>query len=151
MTPAAPPAARTLSAAFGVLMVAATEVQTQGPALVAAALAAIAVLVGIRFRPAATLAVMITVSAIVLTDPSPLLGALAGFSATAYLVLRYPAGSAAVAVTQPTIVGAVGLTAAGVAAAALPAQQPWLPLLAPCLVFATYVVATHIFTTDRTP
>lgn len=137
------PAPRTISTAFGLLMVAATEIQTHGIALVAATLAVIAVLAGIAVRPAATLAVMITVSAIVLTDPSPMLAALSGLSAAAYLILRHAACSVAVTATPPTVIGALGLTSAGLVATSIPLQLPWLPLLAPLAALATYVVATQ--------
>ena len=149
MTPAALPAPRALSTTFGLLMVAATEIQTHGLALVAAALAVTAVVAGLQFRPAATLAVMITVSAIVLSDPSPMLAALSGLSAAAYLVLRHAADSVAINATQPTVIGAVGLTSAGLVATSIPLQLPWLPLLAPVAVLAIYVIVTQMFLADR--
>jgi hypothetical protein len=43
------------------------------------------------------------------------------------------------------VVGAVGFTAAGLAAASLPIQLPWVPLLAPLAVLVLYVVVTRPF------
>ncbi|MBV8861277.1 MAG: hypothetical protein JO259_05375, partial [Mycobacterium sp.] len=57
------------SSALGLLMVAAVGVGSHGPTLVAAASAVVAVLAGTVFRPVATLAVLLTVVAIVLSDP----------------------------------------------------------------------------------
>lgn len=149
MPTAALPATRTLSIMFGLLMVAATEIQTHGLALVAAALAVMAVLAGIAFRPVATLAVLFTVSAIVLAAPQPVFAALSGLSATAYLVLRHAASSAVVTISQPTIVAALGLTFAGLVATLIPLQLPWLPLLAPVTVLVMYVIVTQPFLGDR--
>jgi hypothetical protein len=138
-------APRLLSLPLGLLMVAATQVQTSGSALIAAALAAAAVIAGIVFRPAATLAVLITVVAIVLTDPAPALAVLSGLSAAGYLVLRY----AADAVTQPTVIGALGFSSVGLLATALPLHVPWLPLVAPLTVLAIFVIVTQPFLGDR--
>ena len=60
--------ARTISTAFGLVMVASAAVQADGRGLVAAVVAAAAVLAGSVFRPAATVAVLLTVSVIVLAD-----------------------------------------------------------------------------------
>jgi hypothetical protein len=146
---AAAPAPRALSTMFGLLMVAATNIQTHGLALLAAALAVTAVLAGIQFRPAATVAVLFTVTAIALAAPQPVFAAFSGLSATAYLVLRHAASSAAVTATQPTIVGALAFTFAGLVATLIPLQLPWLPLLAPVTVLAIYVIATQPFSGDR--
>jgi hypothetical protein len=132
-----------ISAAFGLVMVAAASVQADGPALVAAILAAVAVLAGMLFRPAATLAVLLTVAAIVLADAPPMLAALSGLCAAAYLVLRHSG-----AFTAPSVVGAVGFTIAGLAAASFSLQLPWIPLLAPLAVLALYVLVTQPFWAD---
>ncbi len=104
---------------------------------------------GIQFRPAATLAVLFTVSAIVLSAPQPIFAALSGLSATAYLVLRHAASSAGVSATQPTIVGAIALTFAGLIATLIPLHLPWLPLLAPVTVLTSYVIVTQPFLRDQ--
>jgi hypothetical protein len=49
------------------------------------------------------------------------------------------------AMSSPTVLGAVGFTAAGLAAASLPIQLPWVPLLAPLAVLLIYVVVTRPF------
>jgi hypothetical protein len=150
MTAATPPAPRTLSTVFGLLMVTTSGIQTHGLALLAAALAGAAVLAGIRFRPVATIAVLFTVTAIALCAPQPVFAALSGLSATAYLALRHTPNSTAVTATQPTIVGALALTFAGLVATAIPVQSPWLPLLAPVTVLASYVIVTQPLLGDRT-
>jgi hypothetical protein len=43
------------------------------------------------------------------------------------------------------VLGAVGFTAAGLVAASLPIQLPWVPLLAPLAVLLIYVVVTRPF------
>ncbi len=140
MSTAAVPVTRAVSTAFGLVMVASAAVQADGPGLVAAVVAAAAVLVGSLFRPAATIAVLLTVAVIVLADAPSVLTATSGLCAAAYLVLRHTA-----AVTSPTVVGAVGFTAAGLTAASLPFQHPWVPLLAPLAVVVLYVVVTRPF------
>jgi hypothetical protein len=140
-------APRTFSTAFGLVMVAAAMVQAHGMALVAAGLAMIAVVVGIQFRSAATLAVLLTVSAIVLSDAPPVFAALSGLCAAAYLTLRHAAGRPAgvVAPTWPTVIGAVGFTVAGLVATWVPLRLPWLPLLAPLAILGIYLLATRPF------
>jgi hypothetical protein len=138
-------ATNALSAAFGLAMVAATAIQADGPALVAAGFAAVAVLAGMLFRPVATLAVLITVTAIVLADVPPMLAALSGLCGAAYLTLRHGAIP-----TAPTVVGAVGFTLAGLAAASVPVQLPWLPLIAPLAVLALYILVIRPFWSERT-
>ena len=134
------PVTRAVSTAFGLVMVAAAAVQADTPGLVAAVAAAAAVLAGSVFRPAATIAVFLTVVVIVLADAPPVVTATSGLCAAAYLVLRHTA-----AVSSPTVLGAVGFTAAGLAAASLPIELPWVPLLAPVAVLLIYVVVTRPF------
>lgn len=131
---------RAVSTAFGLVMVASAAVQADSPGLVAAVVAAAAVLLGSVFRPAATIAVLITVAVIVLADAPPVLTATSGLCAAAYLVLRHTP-----AVTSPTVLGAVGFTAAGLAAVSLPIELPWVPLFAPLAVLLIYVVVTRPF------
>ena len=140
-------AARALSGACGLLMVAAVGFGSHGPTLVAAMSAVAAVLAGTVFRPVATLAVLLTVTAIVLSDPAVPLVAASGLSAAVYLVLRHAAGSGAGldGVNGATLVGAVGFAFAGGVATAFPLQLPWLPLLAPLAAFAVYLLATRPF------
>jgi hypothetical protein len=133
---------RAVSTAFGLVMVAAAAVQADGAGLIAAVAAAGAVLVSSWLRPVAAIAVLCTVAVIVLADAPPVLTATAGLCAAAYLVLRHTA-----AVGAPTVLGAAGFTAAGLAAASLPFQLPWVPLLAPLAVLGLYVLMTRPFWT----
>ena len=136
------PATSAVSTAFGLVMVASAAVQADGAGLGAAVVAAGAVLVGSWFRPAAAVAVLFTIAVIVFADAPPVLTATAGLCGAAYLVLRHTA-----AVSAPTVLGAVGFTAAGLAAVSLPLQLPWVPLLAPLAVLGLYVLMTRPFWT----
>ena len=130
-------------------MVAATGVTAQhGPAFAAAVLALGAVVAGIAFRPIATLAVLLAVAALALSNPSPLLAAVAGLAATLYLVLRHAQAGVAT-VSQPTLVAALGFGVAGLAATSFPLQLPWLPLAAPVAVLGIYLLATRPFLGER--
>jgi hypothetical protein len=146
-------AARVFSTAVGLLMVAAVGIGSHGPTLVAATSAAVAVLAGTVFRPLATLAVLLTVTAIVLSDPAVPLVAVSGLSAAVYLVLRHATatGTGLDTVSGATMVGAVGFTFAGLVATAFPLRLPWLPLLAPLAVFAIYLLAIRPFLGDDKP
>ena len=121
-------------------MVASAAVQADGPGVIAAIAASAAVLVGSVFRPAASIAVLLTVSVVVFADAPPVLAATSGLCAAAYLVLRHT-----IAITSPTVLGAVGFTAVGLAAASLSIQLPWVPLLAPLVVLMLYVLVTRPF------
>ena len=101
-------------------------------------------LVGNVFRPCATLAVLLTAAAIVLDDTPAMLAALCGLCAACYLVLRHTA-----VITAPTVIGAVGFTAVGLAAVSLPMQLPWVPLVAPLAVLTLVVLVTRPFWADR--
>ena len=138
---------QSLAMVFGLLMAGSAAVGAHGPALVACALAATAVSLGVVFRPAATLAVLLAVATIVLAGPPHPLAALSGLSAAAYLVCRHAVGprAATVAGSWPTIIAAVGFSFAGLVATSFPVQLPWLPLVAPLGVLAIYVVATRPF------
>jgi len=132
---------RLLSLAFGLLMVAAATLASDGPALVLAAVAVAGLVAGLVFRLAATLAVVAVAGALALSEPSPVVAAIAGLSATAYLVVRHADGTdAASALTVPTVLAALGLSAVTVLGATVPLALPWVPLVAPLAVVAAYVV-----------
>jgi hypothetical protein len=139
--------ARVLSTLFGLLMVAAAAVGSHGAPLIAGAAALIAVGVGIAYRPAATIAVLLSVAVIVVSNPSHVLAALSGLCAAAYLVCRHAVGEPAGVVmgSWPTVVAAAGFSFAGLVATSFPLQLPWLPLAAPLAVLAIYVLATRPF------
>ncbi|MDV3129628.1 hypothetical protein M1247_32315 [Mycobacterium sp. 21AC1] len=144
------PAPRTFSTMFGLLMAAATAAPADGPALAAAATAGVCVLAGLAARPFATAAVLAAVAALALAEPAPLFSALSGLSATAYLVIRHAVGTPdVVTTTRPTILCAVGFTAVGLAAVAVPATLPWLPLLAPVAAAAALVLAVRPYVDVR--
>jgi hypothetical protein len=132
---------RALSLAFGLLMVAAGTVQSDGPALVVAALALAAVVVGLVSRVSATVAVVATAAALALSGPSPVIAALAGLAATVYLALRHArAGDTSNSLTVPTLLGALGLSVAAVLGTSVPLALAWVPLVAPLAVVAIYVI-----------
>lgn len=140
---------RWLSVGFGLLMVVATGATPQHGLAFAAAMAAVAaVLTGLVFRPAATVAVVLAIVTIALDGPSPLLAAVSGLAATLYLLLRH-ALSGVLTVTQPTIVAALGFTVVGLAATWFPLRVPWLPLVAPLAVLGIYLLAVRPFVGER--
>lgn len=151
MTLSTHPAPLAISTACGILATGATGVAAHGLALVTAMCAMLAVMAGTLFRPAATLAVVLTVIAILLADPSLLAATLSGASATAYLALRHAAGAprGLVTATQPTVIAATGFTLTALIAGSLPLQLPWVPLLAPVTVVALYVLAARPFIADQ--
>jgi hypothetical protein len=138
---------RAISTVFGLLMVGLVAVGSHGPAAVAGVATLIAVVAGILFRPAATVAVLLAVVTIVLSDSPPVLTALSGLCAAAYLVCRYAVGMSASVVlgSWATVVAAGGFTFAGIVATSFPLQLPWLPLAAPLGVLAIYVLAARPF------
>jgi hypothetical protein len=139
--------AHLLSTAFGLMMVAAAGFETGRSALALAMAAAAAVVAGIPFRIAATVAVLLAAAAIVVSDAPPMLAALAGLSAACYLVLRYTEGGSTrvIGASAPAMLAALGFTFVGVLASSFPFEVPWLPLLAPLTVFGIYVLATRPF------
>ena len=140
---------RLLSLAFGLLMVAAATLASSGPALVLAAVAVAALVAGLVIRLAATLAVVAVVGALALSEPSPVVAAIAGLAATAYLVVRHADGTdAASALTVPTVLAALGLSAVTVLGATVPLALPWAPLVAPLAVVAAYVIVLDRYAGD---
>jgi hypothetical protein len=134
---------RLLSTGFGLVMLAAAALQADGVALTVCAIGVGLVLLGNVFRPVATLAVLAAGAALVLADAPAMLSALCGLSAAAYLMLRHTA-----AVPAPTLIGAVGFTALGLGAVAIPLQLPWVPLAAPLMVLTLVVVVSRPFWLD---
>ena len=138
---------RAIATVFGLLMVGLVAVGSHGLAAVAGVATLIAVVVGILFRPAATVAVLLAMATIVLSDSPHVLTALSGLCAAAYLMFRYAAGMSTSVVlgSWPTVVAAGGFTFAGIVATSFPLRLPWLPLLAPLGVLAIYVLAARPF------
>lgn len=127
----------------GLLMVAGPGIGSEAPARQLSMLAVVAVAAGVIWRPAATLAVLLTVGVFVLSNPAATLTAVSGLAAAAYLVLRHV--DSLDAVSAATLVGAAGFAFAGLVATAFPLQVPWLPLAAPLAVVAIYLLATGPF------
>jgi hypothetical protein len=130
---------RLLATAFGTVMVGSAALGADERGLLAVAVALIAVLTSLYLRAAATVAVLAVTGAVALAGPQPMLAAVSGVCAAAYLVLMHAA------LTRPTAVGIAGFTAIGVLATALPAGLPWLPLLAPVAVVAVIGLALSPF------
>lgn len=135
---------RALSAAFGLVMVAAAAVDADAAALTVAGVAAVAVMASILMRFAATLAVLLTAAALAVDDASPMLAATSGLCAAGYLVLRHTT-----AVTVPTFLGAVSFSTLALAVVWLPVELPWVPVLAPLAVLTAVVFASRPFWADR--
>lgn len=132
------PAALLSSGAFGVLMVAAAARPAGAWGVAVLVLAVGALVAGLFVRPAAVVAVLSTVAGMALGDPVPLLAAVSGLSAAAYLISRY-AGEA-VTLTVPTALGMVGFTVAGAAAGAVSFDMAWAPLVAPAIMAGLLVL-----------
>lgn len=133
-----------LSGVCGLAMAAAAASGSAGIAEAGALLTAGAVLAGLRWRIAATAAVLLAVAVIGLGDPPTVSAAVAGLAAVGYLLLRHAANGAAT-VTAPAMLGAAGFSVVGVVAASFPLQLPWLPLAAAPAALGCYVLALRAF------
>lgn len=125
-------------------MVGTAAIGSHGAMLALGAAAVLAVGLATVFRPAATVAVLLTALVLLGSDSPPVLAAVSGLCAAGYLVSRY-AGNEEGPLTGPTIVAAVGFTFAGLVAASFPLQVPWLPLAAPIAVLLIYALASRPF------
>lgn len=139
--------APTFATGFGLLMVGLVADGWHGSAVVAWVAALAAVAVGVVFRPAATVAVLLAAVTATLSNPSVIFVALSGLCAAAYLVCRHAVGASAPVVLDswPTAAGAVGFTFAGLVATSFPLQLPWLPLVAPLGALVIYLLAIRPF------
>ncbi|KAA0100108.1 hypothetical protein CIW49_10150 [Mycolicibacterium sp. P1-18] len=130
-------------------MVAAGTLQSTGPALVLSVVGVGALVAGLAIRLAATLAVLAVAGALAVSEPSPVIAAIAGLAATAYLVVRHAEGTdVASALTVPTVLAALGLSAVTVLGATVPLALPWVPLVAPLAVVAAYVLVLDRYAGD---
>jgi len=139
--------APTFATGFGLLMVGLVADGWHGSAMVAWVAALAAVAVGVVFRPAATVAVLLAAVTATLSNPSVIFVALSGLCAAAYLVCRHAAGASGTVMLDswPTAAGAVGFTFAGLVATSFPLQLPWLPLVAPLGALVIYLLAIRPF------
>lgn len=132
-----------LSVAFGLMMVAATEPQPHQPALWTAGLAIAAVVVGVRFRSAATLAVLLSAMTLAVSTPPPMLGVTSGLCATAYLGLRHASVPNSAIPTRTSVLATLGFGLVGTVVTVVPLDVAWLPLLAPFGLLAAFAIATQ--------
>jgi hypothetical protein len=146
MTPSIQPAPLAFSTAFGLLMVTAAAIHTDRAGAVAIGIAVVALVVGLRYRAAATLSVLSVIVAILLSvPPPPLFAALSGLSAAAYLVTRHAVEAGVVTTTRPTVIAMVTFTLIGIGATSVPLHLPWLPLVAPPAVVVIFLLAAWPF------
>jgi hypothetical protein len=132
-----------LTALFAVAMVAATVPQARWLALWTAGLAIAAALAGVRFRSAATVAVLLTALTLTISTPPVMLSALSGLCATGYLVMRHTSGPISAGPTRATVLAALSFSAVGAAVAAIPLDVAWLPLVAPFGLLGAYALVVH--------
>jgi hypothetical protein len=132
-----------LTALFAVVMVAATDLQTHRLALWTAGLAIAAVLTGVRFRSAATVAVLLTALTLAISAPPLMLSSVSGLCATGYLVVRHTSDPISAAPTRATVIGALSFCILSAVVAAVPIDMAWLPLLAPFGLLGAYALAIH--------
>lgn len=124
---------------FGLLMAAALAIDNHRWSALAGALVAAAVLAGMWLRGAATVAVVAVTGVLVICDTAPILAALCGLAAAAYLVLCHTR------LTAPTAVSMVGFTAAGTVGLVIPVGPGWLALLAAPVVVILVAVLLEAF------
>ncbi|TFV57700.1 hypothetical protein E4P42_14840 [Mycobacterium sp. PS03-16] len=122
-------------------MVTASAAQATGAQLIPAVAALAAVLGGAVWRPAATLAVLLTVGTLAVAVPAPMVTVLSGLTAALYLVLRHGPGT----VTPPSMLAVTGFAAVAALVTAAPLHVPWLPLAAPLALLGAYLVAVRPF------
>jgi len=147
------------SSAFGILMVVTAVRPAGADGTVALGVSAAALVAGVFFRPAATVAVLASIVAMALTDPEPLFAAVSGMAAAVYLMFRYAVSGggrgggagAPVALTMPTVVCLVGFAIAGLVPSLVGVRLSWVALLAPMIVVGILVlVALPLWADDRT-
>lgn len=142
---------RSVSAAFGIVMVLAAGLDGAAVILGVLAGALAAVVAGLFDRRAAVVAVLLTVVALAIGAPTPLFAAVAGMAAAAYLLTGYAHVTGADTLTVPTVAGLIGFTLAGLAAATITTKITWVPLLAPVVMTAVLiVVAIPLLSGNRT-
>ncbi len=127
------------SAVFAALMVVTAAWPAGQAGFAAVAPATLAVLVAVLVRPAATVAVLLTVAAVTWVDTPPMFAAASGLAAAAYLVTRHAADRGGVVITVATATAMVGFTVVGLIATSVPLRVTWAPLLAPAVVVAILV------------
>ncbi|WP_280406548.1 hypothetical protein [Nocardia carnea] len=117
----------------------------------AAPVAILLVVIGWWWRLSAVGAVLLVIGVLGLSDPGLMAAAAAGLVATTYLLniaaVKAPRG--VVPTTLPSVVGAVLWTGAAGAAAVLPIELAWSPVVAPALVILLSSILTYSITATR--
>jgi hypothetical protein len=105
--------------------------------------AAVLTLAGLRFRWAASVAVLAIAGALALGNAAAPVAVVTGIAAALYLLsvhtIDLPPG--VVAVTPSVLGAALGFGAAGLLASTLPGRHAWWPLIAPVTVVLIYLLA----------
>lgn len=127
------------AAPFGLLMASALAVDDHRWSALAGALVAATAVAGMWLKSAATPAVFAATGALVICDTAPILAALCGLAAAAYLVFRHTR------LTAPTAVSMVGFTAAGTVGLVIPVGPGRLALLAAPVVVILVAVLLEAF------
>ncbi len=104
-----------------------------------------AVPVGIEFRTASPLAVLLTALTLFLSAPPLTLVVTSGLCATAYLVMQPETGTTYVAPTKATILAALGFSLIGAVVATFTFDFAWLLVVAPFVLLVPYAVAIHLY------
>lgn len=117
----------------------------------AAPAAIVLVIVGWWWRLAAIGAVLLVIGVLGLSDAGLTAAAAAGLVATTYLlnIATVTAPRGVVPTTLPSVIGAVVWTGAAAAAAALPIELAWSPVVAPILVILLSSILTYSITATR--
>jgi hypothetical protein len=119
----------------GLMMVAATVPDAPVFGLIATGIATALVLGSVWSRTAATGAVVATIVALAVDNPSLLLAAVSGLSAILFLLLSF-GGASLVSLT-----GALLFTGVTMLVSLAPVELPWVPVAAPVVVVALFAVA----------
>jgi len=134
-----------IAAAAGLFM--ATAVLPGAPtlALPLVEAAALLALAGLRFRHAATAAVLAIIGALALSNPTAPLAAAGGIAAAIYLLSVHAIGQppGVVPVTPAALGGALGFGAAALLAAIVPGRHVWWPVIAPVTVVILYLLTVR--------
>jgi hypothetical protein len=134
-----------IAAASGLFMAAAALPGAPTLALPLVEAAALLALAGLRFRHAATAAVLTIIGALAVSNPTALLAVAAGIAAAVYLLsvhaIDQPPG--VVPLTPSALGGALGFGVAALLVAVVPGGHPWWPVIAPVTVVILYLLAVR--------
>ena len=134
-----------IAAASGLFMAAAALPGAPTLALPLVEAAALLALAGLRFRHAASAAVLTIIGALTLSNPTALLAVAAGIAAAVYLLSVHAIGQppGVVPLTRSALGGTLGFGAAALLVAIVPGGHPWWPVIAPVTVVILYLLAVR--------